>query len=206
MKKIVAIVFLCLFSICVVSGKSRDTFIEKVDLKLKEGEIGIVFLPIKEDIYLLIKTKENSILLGVEEGDASIKPILKKLGQNIVDYNLSKQDIGKNKISLETPFLLDNIEIEKKEDNILLKLQDRLLTIYRDGSLEETEYVYFLKPTEIEKGDIKLAFYNDHFDEDFEKELTTYWIDSYKIKKNEFTIVKFTSDSYNVIRIPEYYF
>lgn len=206
MKKIGAIVFLCLFSICVVSGKSRDTFIEKIDLKLKDGEIGIVFLPIQRDNYLLIKTKEHTVLLGLEEEDAKINRLLKKIGQDDIDYNISKQEIGKKQISLDIPFLLDNIEIEKKDDNYKIRLQDRLLTVYRDGSLEETEYVYFLKPTEIEKGDIKLAFYKDHFEEEFEKELASYWIDSYKIKKNEFTMVKFTKDSYNVIRIPGYYF
>lgn len=206
MKKAAIIFFLCLFSICVVSGKSQDTFIEKIDLKLKEGEIGLLFLPIEEDVYLLFKTKENTILLGAEEHGTDVKKALKKLGQEKIDYNISEQKIGKNQVSLESHFQLDDISIEKKDDNYIVGLQDKKLTIYKAGPLEETEYVYFLEDTEIEKGDINLAFYGGHIEEEFEKELSTYWIDSYKIKKNEFTIVKFTEDSYNVIRIPEQYF
>lgn len=207
MKKIVLILVLLLFSICIVHGKVQDAFIEKVDLKLTEGEVGILFLPTQDSTYLLIRTIHNSILLHTSGPDQGVENILKKLGQKQIDYSINTYVKAKNIVDIKNDiFEIDNIMIEKREDNYLLSLENQSLLVYNKGNFIPSSYVYFLNSTSLEETDIKLAFYKEDIGESFEKELTNHWIDSYKIKANEFTIVKFSDQSYNVIRIPDYYF
>ena len=206
MKKIIFLLFLLLFSICMVSGKVQNTFIEKIDLKLNDGEVGLVFLPIDNSSYLLIRTETESILLHTSGPDKGAEKVLKKLGQKEVNYSINTNFKANECITLKDTFETTHIRINKIDENYLLELDGHTFFVYNKGNFIPSSYVYFLNTVSIPEAEIKLAFYKDNIGEDFEKELTDHWIDSYKIKSNEFTIVKFSDQSYNVIRIPEYYF
>ncbi|MDD3340746.1 MAG: hypothetical protein PHN72_00890 [Bacilli bacterium] len=206
MKKYVIILFLFLFSVVVFKQKVDTTFIEKIDLGLKKNEIGIIFIPTKDNEYLLLKKDQHSILLPLEEKNGNKGDILEKINQDQIEYSYSSEIKGKIKASLEIPLEVDNIYIEKKEDNIIIKLEDQNFCIYKEGSLETCNYVYFRKDIHLPENNIKLAFYKEGSHEILEKELYDKWIDSYPIKIEELTIMKFHDSTYNVIRIPGYYF
>ena len=80
------------------------------------------------------------------------------------------------------------------------------LCIFYEGNINKCDYVYFINETDITDDTIKLAFYNENIGSTFENELYNHWIDVYKIKKNEFTLLTLHENTYNVIKLPNYYF
>lgn len=206
MKKCVIILFLLLFSVCLFKHKVDSAFIEKIDLGLKKDEIGIVFIPTKNSEYLLLKKNKHSILIPLEEKDHQGNKVLKMVNQDTIEYSYSTFIKGEHEVSLEVPLEIENIHIEKKDHNIHILLENQNFCIYEEGSLEGCDYVYFRKDIRLPENKIQLAFYREGVHENLEKELYDKWIDSYPIKQEELTIVKFHDNSYNVIRIPGYYF
>lgn len=207
MKKIVIILFLILFSTTVYHYKAESAFIEKIDLDLDNNEVGLVFIPTGDSRYLYLKNKESSVLLPIYLGkEGSPEKILKMLGENNLEYSYDKQVKAIHQVCLEEPLDLEEIVIVKEKENIRIQIKEQTFCIYNGGTLTDCDYVYFMKPALLEKSEIKLAFYGADIEENFENELYDKWIDLYKIGKEEFTIVKFHEDNYNVIRLPDSYF
>ena len=97
MKKVIIILFLFAFSLLTYKGKVENAFIEKIDLKLQEEEIGIVFIPMNKSSFLLIKTKENSIILPIY-GKENPQKILERFGEEKPTYSYTDIINGENKV------------------------------------------------------------------------------------------------------------
>ncbi len=204
MKKVIIILFLFAFSLLTYKGKVENAFIEKIDLKLQEEEIGIVFIPMNKSSFLLIKTKENSIILPIY-GKENPQKILERFGEEKPTYSYTDIINGENKVE-EQNLQIENINIKKNNKNYTISNENINFCIFYEGNIQNCDYIYFVNETSLSESKIKLAFYNEDLSSTFENELYNHWIDVYKIKKKEFTLFTLHKDTYNVIKLPNYYF
>lgn len=206
MKKWIIILFLCAFCILTYQEKIESAFIEKIDVNLKKEEIGVLFIPVYNSRFLLIKTREKSILLPIV-GEENPKKVLERFGEETPTYSYVKSIKAKENITNENLLKIENITITKQKQNyIISNSYTNFCLFYEDAIPATCDYIYFIKePKEVEDN-IKLAFYNEDMNSAFEKELYDHWIDTYKIKKEECTLFTLHEDSYNVIKLPNYYF
>lgn len=195
MKKIIIIFVLMIFSLGMYKYK-ENLYLPKLNINAKEDELILLFFSEKENEYLYLKSKTESLLIPlVVDNDNIPYKILNKLGiENINEYN---DNIIKK---------IDNFYINFNKKKKEIKNNDFNFCIYEKGNISDCKYIYFLNEAEIENDEIELALYNDKIDEEFEKKLLEKWIDTYKISSNEITIVKLRKDDYNVLKVPEYYF
>lgn len=205
MKKQIIILFLFCFSLFTYKEKVQEAFIEKINLNMEKGEIGIVFLPINSSNFLLLKTVDTSVLIPIE-GEENPSKIIERFGEEKPDYSYTNLVEGKKQIDEKEMLKIENVNIKKEGKNFIISMEDTNFCIFYEGDINTCDYVYFIKETRVEKDTIKLAFYNENLSSNFESELYDHWIDTYKIKQNEFTLLTFQEGSYNVVKLPSYYF
>lgn len=203
MKKLIIILFLLSFSFLTYKEKIQNAFIEKINLNIKKNEVGIVFLPIEDSSFLLLKTENHSVLFPVY-GNKNPSKILERFGEENPTYSYTEHIKGNKNISEK--LLVDHVMIVKENQNFVISMENVNFCIYLEGSIHNCDYVYFANETSFSSDTIKLAFYDENLSSTFENTLYDHWIDVYKIKKNEFTLFTFHNDIYNVIKLPNYYF
>lgn len=202
MKKLVLIIILTLFSLGMFSYKTRISS-TRLNLEVKQNELMLIFFKEESNEYLYVKTKDENILLPIKVLNDNIPyKTLNKLGINNVNIKEYKNNIKNNKFIKK----VDNFKIEFIQNKKEIKNNDFNFCIYEKSNLPDCKYIYFKKRTIVENDNLELALYSDEISENFEKELLEKWIDTYKIKKEEITIVRLSKEDYNVLKVPEYYF
>lgn len=203
MKKVVLIIILFLFSFTVVIHKVEMASKEIVDISTDKNDLVVYFLTKEQNKSLLLKVNEELIFLPIIEKESyKIDSILQKIGVNKIDYSFTSKISADKIISLNRVFSNENIQIQKKNENVHIRIHNDTFCIFKEGSLENCDYVYFLNETVIHDENIKLAFYDHDITSSFENELYNKWIDLYKINKDDLIAVKFYDHTYSVIRIP----
>lgn len=203
MKKLIIILFLFFFSLFTYKEKIQNAFIEKINLNIKKDEVGIVFLPFDDSRYLLLKTENHSVLFPVYGKKNPVK-VLERFGEENPTYSYTDYVKGNKQVS--NKMIVDHITIIKDNKNFVISMENINFCIYVEGSIKNCDYVYFANETLFSDDTIKLAFYDDNLSSSFENTLYDHWIDVYKIKENEFTLFTFHNDTYNVVKLPNYYF
>ena len=106
------------------------------------------------------------------------------------DYNV----LG-NKIVFNDYLYLNNI-IFNKGDYIMISYNDKTLCV--NPKYNNCDFVYYTMDTMFYVNDNnKVIFYNDNINSD---QIYDKWIDSYKITKNNYTIIKI-KDDYKILEI-----
>ena len=196
MKKIIIILFL--ISTFFISNIKKVS-LENINLDLSNNELGIIFININNNNALLLSLNNKNILYLLKYNNYNeIINYLKPININI-DYIVMNSDyniIG-NKILFNDYLYLNNITFNKR-DYIMINYNDNTICI--NPTLNNCDYIYYTFDTNFYINDnTKVLFYNDNINNDkfYDK-----WIDSYKINKNIYTIMKI-KNSYEVLEIPK---
>lgn len=196
--------FLILFIISFIFFSDiQSTSIEKIDLNLQDNELGIIFLNLENSNSMLLSLNGKNILYVLnytkfDDINNYLKPFNLSIDYIIVnsDYNISLKD----KIILDKYLYINNIFFNK-DQYVMISYGDKSLCI--DPSLNNCDYVYYSYDIPIYINDnTKLFLYNDIITDKYLKEVYNKWIDSYKISKNIYTILKI-KDNYEVLEIPK---
>jgi hypothetical protein len=202
MKKILIILFLIAFSLIVLSNKIEGSISQNIDISIKGEEVGIIFSKQGDNEFILLKTSKSVIFLPVSEPDGNELKVIRKLGIKKLDYSYSRSIKAKQFLDYKNQLQIENIKIYKEGENTIIDLGEEKFCIYKEGKLPKLSYIFFVNEGKINNDSIKLSFYSENVSEEFEKVLYKRWIDIYKVRKAEFTFVKFSGEDYNVVRIP----
>ena len=194
MRKIL-IIFVILFFVF-LHVDTRAFVAKKIDLRLRDNEIGIVFLRLKNSRSLLINDLKNSNLFILDyKNDDGIEGGLK-----IFDSN---PDVFYLQSGFEKKF--DNIYVVKRRGLFRFRINNYTLCIYNDGGdIKNCDFVYLMNlnrdffPAE----NLKVIFYDDDINKKWLMEVNESWIDSHIVGTDSFTILKLNEESYNVVIVP----
>ena len=187
MKKIVIICFLIILCILIYLSKEKNNKFN-INIDVNDNEIGLIFIKTNTSNHILYKKNKTNILIHIS-GNNDIDNILNKLNENKISYYINFNDN------------LNKYNIVSKDNKLYIQLFNKNLCIYKNGKLNNCDYVYFINETNY-KYNINLAFYTDNINKDFEKNLYNNWVDMYKIKTNEISYATFKIDDYNVVKLP----
>ena len=197
MKKLIIIILL-IISTYFISGIKKVS-VENINLSLLDNELGVIFINTNDNNGLLLSLNNKNILYILKYNNYNeIKNFLKPLNINI-DYVVMNSDynITGNKILFNDYLYLNNITFNKQE-YIMINYND--LTLCINPKYNNCDYVYYTNDIKFYINDNTKAFiYNDNININ---ELYDKWIDSYKINKNVYTIMKI-KNNYEIIEIPK---
>jgi len=168
-----------------------------IDLRLKENETSIVFIRLKNSKSLLINDLKTSNLFILEyKNDEGIKNSLSVFDSHPDIFYL--KNFSEKKI--------DNIYINKSNGIFRFRINNYTLCIYdnNDGNLKTCDFVYLmdLKKSFTIDENINTIFYDDDIDKKLLLEVQESWIDNHIVGTDNFTILKLSEESYNVVTIP----
>lgn len=175
---------------------TRAFVAKHIDLRLRENDISVVFLRLKNSKSLLINDIKTSNLFILDyKNDDGIESVLK-----IFD---SHPDIFYLNGSFDKK--IDNIYIIKKNDLFRFRINNYTLCIYDDGGdIKNCDFVYLMNlnrdffPPE----NLSVIFYDDDINKKWLMEVNESWIDSHIVGTDSFTILKLNEESYNVVIVP----
>ncbi len=193
MKKI--IIFL-IITFCVLSHIDTRAFTAKhIDLRLKENEIGIVFLRLKHSNSLLITDNEKSSLFVLEyQNNEGIKEALKIFRQK-PDIFYLQNNIDKK---------VGNIHVTKNENIFKFQINNYMLCVYDNISKGSCDFIYLMHLNKefYLSENTSAVFYDDSINTKWLKQVQESWIESNIVSSDSFTILKLDEESYNVAIVP----
>lgn len=199
MKKIlILIVFVFIYVIInsvVVYGK------ENIDLKLYKNEIAITFI----DKNILVTNNENTLILLNNTSN-----IVERFGNiNVINVNNIDINFKYNKIYDKSDILIDNISYEINKEYIKIKYNKYSFLInLNNNGLIESNFIYLYNNNNLK--DIIISEYTDliFVDEKINiptsliEDVYSKWIDIYRLKEREFTVLKINNEDFKVTVIP----
>lgn len=199
MKKIlILIVFVFIYVIInsvVVYGK------ENIDLKLYKNEIAITFI----DKNILVTNNENTLILLNNTSN-----IVERFGNiNVINVNNIDINFKYNKIYDKSDILIDNISYEINKEYIIIKYNKYSFLInLNNNGLIESNFIYLYNNNNLK--DIIISEYTDliFVDEKINiptsliEDVYSKWIDIYRLKEREFTVLKINNEDFKVTVIP----
>jgi len=190
------LVLIIILYLVLMNVDTRAFVAKHIDLKLKENEAGIIFIRLQNSKSLLINDLKTSNLFILDyKNDDGIKTAL-----NVFD---SRPDIFYLNRSLEKK--VDNIYITKRDGIFRVRVNNYTLCIYDNGgNVKNCDFVYLMnlnKPFSVDEN-ISTIFYDDDIDKKLLLEVQESWIDNHIVGTDNFTILKLSEESYNVVTIP----
>ena len=195
MKKII-IILLCINAFFYI--QTIPTHLEKIDLNLRKNELGVIFINLDNSKSILFSLNDESILYILE--CTNYDELSKYL--NFFNFNvyhiISNSNYNIENIKTFEHFMRLNNIIFHKEDYLMISYADKTLCI--NPKLNNCDYVYYTENIPFNINDnTKVFLYNDNIDV---SSVYNKWIDSYKVSKNIYTILKI-KDNYEVLQIPK---
>ncbi len=191
MKKMI-IIFIFILTLTAINTKAYKA--EKIDLKIKDKEITIVFLRLDTSNSILINDEDSSNLFVLKEGnDKKLNEVLKIFDSNPQTVYLDKQKVKTNKI-----------EVIYKDNIYQFKIDDYTLCITENSEIKACDFVYLtnLDQEFIVDDKIEAIFYDDKIPMKYLKEVQESWIDNHIVSTDSFTILKLNEESYNIVIVP----
>ncbi len=215
-KVMIIFVFIVICFIFIFKEEVAVVNVEKINLNLKEEEIGVVFIDQDKDDYLLILSDKVSLLLVLDNLKQDIEKILNKFNVYDVKFILIKDNnirIDKNIIKLMDYYKEGDIEFFLKEDIIKIVYGDTSFCIYINSTANKLDIfdcnlVYFYKVLNIpylkinERTDVIFYHYERPLPSYLVEKIYEKWINTYMIRNNEWTVIKIGDGYYNIIVIP----
>ena len=213
MKKILFIFFLIIVYILIIEYKMDDTYVSKIDLNLKEKEMGITFINLEDSKSLLINKEDIFILVILEYlNDNKINEVLKMFGIEKLDYVLMNDEYNmdilvSNKVINKKKFKVKDISFFNNDNELKINYLDHNFCVYekiQEESDKDCKYIYFLtvdKKIEVDE-EVNMVFYDEDTNPDYLESLYNQWIDIYMIKKEYFVTLKLDEDNYDTITLP----
>lgn len=192
MKKIIIIVILLIFNFCVVCAKISNTELDKVELKLTKDELGIVTFNLKNSTSLLFKYHDKYYLYIYDFDDSKNIKNSEEVFTSYVDYIFmnnnynyhdSRAKIVKNEVVDDLIFT---------DDKIMFK--DSTICINQSTNCD---YVFINREDVLISKDNKAVFYSNELNEKYVDYLKSFWIDTYLLSDESYTVVTI-GDDYSV--------
>lgn len=218
MKKVIFLLLILIFGTSInLKFFIKEVSVEKIDLKLNEEEIAIIFINDQNNHLFMIREKAQTLLLILNYQNINLKELLNKFNTHHLTI-IALKDIDINidydqKIILKDYYHFNNIEFKLNNNIIDIEYEDNNFCIYIDrvndkSDFSDCNFIYFYSIHNIYYDDInddtEIVFYHARrplptflFEEIYKK-----WINSYTIRDDEFIILKLTEDYYNIIVIP----
>ena len=215
MKKILLIIVLLVLYILILHHKLSTVFIEKIDLNLLDDELAIIFLTSDNYKSILLKDSSmNSLLIFDINRSKNLNKNLNKFVENKLDYLFVTEDF---KVDFNINYAVkDYLNNNTNINDYLININDNIITIsnnnynlciYDVGSndnIENCNFIYFLNMNyQLDLNeDLKAIFYEKNIENKFKENTYTKWIDNYDMSDAIYNILKLSSDSYDIITIP----
>ncbi len=216
LKKGVILLILLLLGLTITFPKVNPVSVEKIDLKLINDELAIIFITDKQVNLFLVKINDHDLLLVLDYDNNNLQKILNKFNVNepiILTLNDRSLDIKyKEKITLEDYYYFNEISFKLKNNILMINYEENNFCIYVDrvnikSNFIDCNFIYFYSIHNLFYSDINddtdIVFYH------YKKPLPTFlleeiykkWINTYTIRYDEFTIMKLNEEYYNIIVI-----
>lgn len=183
----------------VIYEKTKEVFLEKIDLSLDENEIGVV---IYNDKLLLTNSEETTLILM--DGDEKVDKFLSTFGFDKINNLITYEDINP-KFSFDNKYSISNLNLKNIKGNgynLKIILHNYTFCIYESGDTSDCTFIYLKnEDNNIDINDQNKAVFFKKSEQVSEK-LYTKWIDSYALDDISYTIIKVTFDNYNIINVP----
>lgn len=202
-----ALLFILFLSIYIFLNTMIVYSKESINLNLSKSELAITFV---DDNILVTNTENTLILLN----DVS-KSISKFGNVNILNANNTNKNFNYNKeYFLMKEQLIDNVLYKISENLIKIKYHDYSFCIYNKkkdniSNINDCNFLYLYDTKNINNIDIDekldIIFFNEkvNIPEYFIEDLYSKWIDIYKLKTQEYVVLKLEKEDYKIIVIPE---
>lgn len=199
LKRIILLIILIILYCFIIHEKTRETFLEKIDLSLESNEIGVV---IYNDKLLLTNSEETTLILM--DDDEKVDKFLSTFGtyriNNLITYNESNL-----KLNYDNKYSINNLDLKNMKgdkNNVKIILHNYVFCIYESGDTNDCTFIYLKN----EDNDIEINNQNKAIffkkSEQLSEKLYTKWIDSYALDDASYTIIKISTDNYNIINVP----
>lgn len=211
MKRLILIFVLIVIYVIIISNRCRIVFSEKIDLNLKQDEIGIVLYDSNNLRFFIIKDDEmNSIIILKNNDNSRLQNILNVFGTNDIDNlisDVSKELEAKNYYRYKDKIIINNLEFNGNSDLYKIKIYDYCFCIYNDSlnnDLDDCTFTYFYKIDSdvILNEKNKVIFFGENIDNSLKELFYTKWIDTYELDNDNYLILKIQKDNYNIVKIP----
>lgn len=189
MKKIFILVFTLFIILMHIDIKAATA--KRIDLKIKENEINIVFIKLKESTSLLVSDETESKLFFIDyKSEKGIEKVL-----DIFNLKAKKYWIN------ETEGDIDNIHVTRDR----LKISGYNLCIVKNKKeVKNCDFVYLLDLKEEFKVDENTLaiFYDENIKDEHLSVINESWVDSHIVSLESFTILKINREEYNILVVP----
>lgn len=207
LKRIFIIIILIIIYVFIIKIKTKDVFLSKVDLNLRENEVAIVLYNDDMSTYFyIVDNGINNLFLFEPLKDKKVNEFLSAFHisklDNLFSYSESKLN-SINKFSLYDKNKINNIEYY----NFKIKIFDYTFCTYQENinnNIDDCTFIYFNaidKSINLSNSN-KVVIYKDSMPDNFKEMLYTKWIDIYELSSENYTVIKIVEDNYNIINIP----
>lgn len=198
MKRIILLIVLVIINCVILYTKIESSNIDKIDLELKNNEVGVVFF---DDLILFKINNKNIVYLLDNYKDSNtmvkLKPFVYKLDYVLMNKN-HNINIGDNKI-IDDEIEINDIEFDY-DDYLEVKYYNYKLCV-DVNEVNDCDFLFYTKNNKIFINEnTKAIFYSNNIDRKYIDNFSNKWIDSYKIGNGLYTVMKINS-FYEVIEI-----
>lgn len=186
MRKIVIIITLLLFNFCIVYAKIKDKNLDKVDIKLKEDELGIAVITLEGSTSLILKYQDKYIFYLVDYiNDIDLDTNIKVFTDNVYNSYMAKN------YAYDAQILKEKIigDLTLKPDQITYKDYNICLNHSRDCDI-----VIALSNDVLLTKDINAILYRTDLDEGYLDYIDTFWVDKYRLTNQNYIVITLGAD------------
>ncbi len=195
MKKLIVILVLLIFNFCIVYAKMIDKKLEKVDIKLKKEELGIVVINLNNSNSLLLKYEDKYILYLIDYvADNNIENS-KMIFTDYVDYIYMNNyyNYKEDKVFIAKAKTIGKLTLMRNK--ILYKKQ----TICINQS-NGCDFVFLTHNDILLTKTNKAVFYDNTLSETYIDYIKNFWLDKYPLSKQSYTVITI-GDEYKVTNL-----
>ena len=165
MRKIVIIITLLLFNFCIVYAKIKDKNLDKVDIKLKEDELGIAVITLEGSTSLILKYQDKYIFYLVDYiNDIDLDTNIKVFTDNVYNSYMAKNYAYDAQILKEKSIGDLTLKPDQISDDVLLTK------------------------------DINAILYRTDLDEGYLDYIDTFWVDKYRLTNQNYIVITLGDD------------
>lgn len=192
MKKIIIIVILLIFNFCVVCAKISNTELDKVELKLTKDELAIVTFNLKNSTSLLLKYNDKYYLYIYDFDDSKNIKNSEEVFTSYVDYIFMNNNYNyhDSRAKIVANEVVDDLIFT--DDRIMFK--DSTICINQSTNCD---YVFINREDVLINKNNKAVFYSNELNEKYVDYLKSFWIDTYLLSDESYTVVTI-GDDYSV--------
>lgn len=189
MKKIIIIVILLIFNFCVVCAKISNSELDNVELKIAKGELGIVTFNLKNSTSLLLKYNDKYYLYIYDFDDNKNIKNSEEVFTRYVDYIFMNNNYNyhDSRARVAQNEIVDDLIFTK--DRIMFK--DATICINQSTNCD---YVFINREDVLISKDNKAVFYSNELNEKYVDYLKSFWIDTYLLSDESYTVVTIGTD------------